>query len=114
MRTALFVATVAGGAAVSQYVTSHLIKTPMYNSTLSGQAWLQELLSGHPVRFHDNRGEGCDLNVHSAGSGTLSNVCVDTNTAGMAIFSLFPEADIVVRLCVSSGERYGLYGRLGR
>jgi hypothetical protein len=56
MRTALFVATVVGGAAVSQYVTSHLIKTPMYNSTLSGQAWLQELLSGHPVRFHDNIG----------------------------------------------------------
>ena len=26
----------------------------MYNSTLSGQAWLQELLGGHPVCFHDS------------------------------------------------------------
>ena len=28
----------------------------MYDSALSGQAWLQELLNGHPVRFHNNIG----------------------------------------------------------
>jgi hypothetical protein len=56
MRTAAFVAAVAGGAAVGQYMILHLIKTPMYDSALSGEAWLQELLNGHPVRFHDNVG----------------------------------------------------------
>src|ERR1700691_2507417 len=34
----------------------HLIKTPMYDSALSREAWLQELLNGHPVCFHDNIG----------------------------------------------------------
>ena len=60
MRTALFVATVVGGFAVAEYATLHLIKTRMYNSALSGEAWLQarlqELLNGHPVCFHDNIG----------------------------------------------------------
>jgi hypothetical protein len=56
MKTAAFAAAIAGGLAVVQYMNSHLLKTPMYNSALSGQAWLQELLNGHPVRFHDNIG----------------------------------------------------------
>ncbi|KAH9071565.1 hypothetical protein EDB83DRAFT_2170928, partial [Lactarius deliciosus] len=44
------------GVAVGQYTISHLIKTPMYDSALSGQAWLQELLNGHSLRFYDNIG----------------------------------------------------------
>ena len=56
LRTAAFLSAVAGGAAVMQYMIPHLIKTPMYNSKLSGEDWLQELLKGHPVWFHDNLG----------------------------------------------------------
>jgi hypothetical protein len=37
-------------------MTPHLIKTPMYDSKLSGEDWVQELLNGHPGRFHDNLG----------------------------------------------------------
>src|ERR1700683_1547872 len=56
LRTAAFLSAVAGGAAVMQYMIPHLIKTPMYDSKLSDEDWLQELLNGHPVRFHDNLG----------------------------------------------------------
>ena len=56
LRTAAFLSAVAGGAAVIQYMTPHLIKTPMYDSKLSGEDWVQELLNGHPGRFHDNLG----------------------------------------------------------
>jgi hypothetical protein len=56
MRTAAFVAAVARGATVGQYMISHVIKRRMYDSALSGQAWLQELLNGHPVCFHNNIG----------------------------------------------------------
>ena len=47
---------IVGGAVVIQYMAPHLIKTPMYNSKLSGEAWVQELLHGHPSCFHDNLG----------------------------------------------------------
>lgn len=56
LRTAVLVATIAGSAVVGHHMIPHLIKRPMYNSALSGQAWLQELLNGHPVRFHDTIG----------------------------------------------------------
>jgi hypothetical protein len=60
LKTAAFLSVVAGhgGAAVMQYirVSPHLIKTPMYDSKLSGEDWVQELMNGHPGRFHDNFG----------------------------------------------------------
>ena len=56
LRTAAFLSAVAGGAAVIQYMTPHLIKTPMYDLKLSGEDWVQELLNGHPGWFHDNLG----------------------------------------------------------
>jgi hypothetical protein len=56
LRTAAFLSAVTGGAAVMQYMTPDLIKTPMYDSKLSGEAWVQELLNGHPGQFHDNLG----------------------------------------------------------
>ena len=39
-----------------QYMTPHLIKTPMYDSKLSSEDWVQELWNGHPGWFHDNLG----------------------------------------------------------
>ena len=39
LRTAAFLSAVAGGAAVMQYMIPHLIKTPMYDSKLSGDDW---------------------------------------------------------------------------
>ena len=56
LRTTALLSAVAGGAMVMQYMTPHLIKTPMYDSKLSGEDWVQELLNGHPGRFHDNLG----------------------------------------------------------
>ena len=38
MRVVAFVAAVAGGATVGQYMVSHVIKIRMYDSALSGQA----------------------------------------------------------------------------
>ena len=55
-RKITFLSAVVGGAVVMQYMTLHLIKTPMYNSKLSGEDWVQELLHGHPGWFHDNLG----------------------------------------------------------
>jgi hypothetical protein len=56
LRTAAFLSAVTGGAAVMQYMTPHLIKTPMYDSKLSSEDWVQELWNGHPGWFHDNLG----------------------------------------------------------
>jgi hypothetical protein len=55
-RTTALLAAAVGGAAVIQYMTPHLNKTPMYDSKLSGEDWVQELLHGHQDRFHDNLG----------------------------------------------------------
>jgi hypothetical protein len=55
-KTIALLSAVVGGAVVMQYMGRHLIKTPMYDSKLSGEAWVQELLHGHPGRFHDNLG----------------------------------------------------------
>jgi hypothetical protein len=55
-RTAAFLSAVVSGAVVMQYMAPHLVKTPMYNSKLSGEDWVQELLHGHPGRFYDNLG----------------------------------------------------------
>jgi hypothetical protein len=55
-RTIALLSAVVGGAVVMQYMTPHLIKTPMYDSKLSGEDWVQELLHGHPGRFYDNFG----------------------------------------------------------
>ena len=56
LKIAAFLSAVVGGAAVMQYISPHLIKTPMYDSKLSGEDWVQELLNGHPGRFYDNLG----------------------------------------------------------
>jgi hypothetical protein len=56
LKTAAFISAVAGGVAVLQYMIPHLVKTPMYDSVLTGEQWLRELLSGHPIRFYDNLG----------------------------------------------------------
>ena len=47
---------VVGGAIVMQYMTPHLIESPMYDSKLSGEDWVKELLHGHPGWFHDSLG----------------------------------------------------------
>jgi hypothetical protein len=56
IRTAAFISAAAGAATVAQYLIPHLIKTPMYNSLFTGEAWLQEILNGHPGRFYDSLG----------------------------------------------------------
>jgi len=54
-RAAALIAAVAGGSVVN-YMAPHIIKTPMYDSALTGEDWLREILNGHPSRFHDNLG----------------------------------------------------------
>jgi hypothetical protein len=57
--TAIISALAAGGSA-AQYVTPHILKTPMYNSRRTGVQWVQELLAGHDQRFYNMMG----LNKH--------------------------------------------------
>ena len=47
-KVAALVGAMASGA-VTLYMASHITKTTMHDSILSGQAWLQEILSGHPL-----------------------------------------------------------------
>lgn len=54
-KKASFIATLAGALCV-QSLTPHLIKNPMYNSSRTGEQHIQELLSGHGVRFFDQMG----------------------------------------------------------
>ncbi|KAJ3781030.1 hypothetical protein GGU10DRAFT_252330, partial [Lentinula aff. detonsa] len=35
-----------------QFIAPHYCKEPMHDSALSGHAWLNELLVGHPSVFH--------------------------------------------------------------
>ena len=49
--TAIISALAAGGSA-AQYVTPHILKTPMYNSRHTGLQWVQELLAGHDQQFY--------------------------------------------------------------
>ena len=46
----------AAAAAVIAYMSSHLVKTPQNTSSLTGHAWVRELLAGHPRRFHNMMG----------------------------------------------------------
>lgn len=57
LRTASIIAAVVGGAAAI-HMAPHLIKTPMYTSSLSGELWVKELLAGHGERFHNAMGMG--------------------------------------------------------
>jgi hypothetical protein len=57
--TAIISALAAGGSA-AQYVTPHIVKTPMYNSCRTGLKWVQELLEGHDQWFYNMMG----LNKH--------------------------------------------------
>jgi hypothetical protein len=47
-RTAAFLSAIVGGAVVLQYMTPHLIKTPMYDPKLSGKfvAFVARLATG--------------------------------------------------------------------
>jgi hypothetical protein len=52
-RKAILLAISAGAAAV-HLVGSSYLRTPRNTSRLTGQAWVEELLQGHPLRFYDN------------------------------------------------------------
>jgi len=56
LRTTALLSAAVGGAMVMQHMTPHPIKTPMYDSKLSGEDWIQELLNSHPGWFHNNLG----------------------------------------------------------
>ncbi|KAJ3966922.1 hypothetical protein EV361DRAFT_759033, partial [Lentinula raphanica] len=43
-------------AALAATVTHYLIKRPKLTSSLTGQAWIQELFDGHPGRFYEQFG----------------------------------------------------------
>ena len=47
---------VAGAYAAISYIIPHVIKEAMYDSTHTGEAYIQELLHGHPHRIHDSLG----------------------------------------------------------
>ena len=47
---------IPGAQAAVKYAATYLIKEPMYNSALTGSAWVQELLNGHATRFHEALG----------------------------------------------------------
>ena len=48
--------TVLGAQTAVEYAATYLIKEPMYDSVLTGAAWVQELLNGHAMRFYDALG----------------------------------------------------------
>ena len=54
-KVAVVVGAMASGAVIL-YMASHITKMTMHDSILSGQAWLQELLSEHPSQFHNSIG----------------------------------------------------------
>ncbi|TFK86403.1 hypothetical protein K466DRAFT_461471, partial [Polyporus arcularius HHB13444] len=48
--------TALAGGIVTTYMSPHIIKSPMYNSIQTGEAYIQELLHGHPDRIRDTLG----------------------------------------------------------
>ena len=55
LRSAAVLTALAGGI-VTMYMSPHIIKSPMYDSMQTGEAYIQELLRGHPDRIHDTLG----------------------------------------------------------
>ena len=51
-------AAILGAQTAVEYMTTYLIKEPMYDSIFTGAAWVQELLNGHATRFYDALGMG--------------------------------------------------------
>ena len=47
---------ILGAQTVAKYAATYLIKEPMYDSILTGAAWVKELLNGHAARFYDALG----------------------------------------------------------
>jgi hypothetical protein len=45
---------ISAGAMAVQLVSSSYFRTPRNTLRLTGQAWVEELLHSHPVRFYDN------------------------------------------------------------
>jgi hypothetical protein len=52
----VLLATSLSAVAAAQYFTMNFVKTPQHTSILSGRAWMEELLTGHPKRMRDNMG----------------------------------------------------------
>ena len=52
-RITAFMVAIAAAVVSTTHITSLLFRTPMNTSVLTGVGWLQELLTGHPVRFYD-------------------------------------------------------------
>jgi hypothetical protein len=50
------VAAIAACEAVIELMTPIINRTPYHTSMLSGEAWVQELLAGHPRRIHNELG----------------------------------------------------------
>ena len=44
---------ILGAQTAIKYMTTYLVKEPMYNSMFTGAVWVQELLNGHETRFYD-------------------------------------------------------------
>ena len=49
-------AAIAVCQAAIEVMTPYIDRTPYHTSMLSGQAWVQELLSGHPKRIYNELG----------------------------------------------------------
>ena len=52
----ILLATSLSAVAAAQYFTMNFVKNPQHTSVLSGRAWMEELLTGHPKRMRDNMG----------------------------------------------------------
>ncbi|KAH9987619.1 hypothetical protein BJV74DRAFT_773887 [Russula compacta] len=46
-------ATGLAAALITLHYEPYLLKTPQHTSVLTGHPWVQELLAGHPRRFHN-------------------------------------------------------------
>lgn len=61
LRNSVMLAVIAAGSIVAVADTPRAPPVPMYDSSLTGQMWMDELLAGHPQRFYNAMGMHKDV-----------------------------------------------------
>ena len=94
------------GAIVAQHSGPYYDKIPYHTSALSGHAWVQELLSGHPERIR------CELGVHVDIFDKLIRTLLKLGYADSKYVTLQEQLSIFLYTCVTGltiyhvGERF--------
>ena len=78
----------------------NFVRTPQHTSVLSGRAWMEELLTGHPKRMRDNMG------ISQTGFQYLKKLLIEKGGLQRPIYRFHRTAWDILSICSDIGSFY--------